>query len=54
MDEVAPARDEVRAKHRYLDLRSAKLGHNLRLRSKVAWTVREYLHSQGGSRIPLL
>ncbi|PWN90880.1 hypothetical protein FA10DRAFT_252545 [Acaromyces ingoldii] len=51
MDEVAPARDEIRAKHRYLDLRSAKLGHNLRLRSKVAWTVREYLHSQDFTEI---
>lgn len=46
-DEVTPAREEVKAKHRYLDLRSTRLGHNLRLRSKVAWTVREYLHNQG-------
>jgi aspartyl-tRNA synthetase len=31
-------------KHRYLDLRGDRLGHNIRQRSKVSWTIRNYLH----------
>lgn len=36
--------EAVRMKHRYLDLRGDKLGHNIRLRSKVSWAIRNYLH----------
>ena len=46
-DTHAPAREEARMKHRYLDLRSDRLGDNIRLRSKVSWAVRNYLHKRG-------
>lgn len=46
-DTHAPAREEARMKHRYLDLRSDRLGDNIRLRSKVSWAVRDYLHKRG-------
>lgn len=38
-------------KHRYLDLRGDKLGRNIRLRSKVSWAIRNYLHSRDFTEI---
>ncbi|KAG6855063.1 hypothetical protein C0991_005992 [Blastosporella zonata] len=40
------ANDALRARYRYLDLRRTVLSENLKLRSKVAQTVREVLHEQ--------
>jgi aspartyl-tRNA synthetase len=42
------ANEDLRAQHRYLDLRRADLAENLKIRSKVAHTIRNYLHDQGG------
>jgi aspartyl-tRNA synthetase len=47
LDTHTPTREEVRMKHRYLDLRSDKLGDNIRLRSKLSWAIRDYLHRLG-------
>ncbi|UZJ56603.1 hypothetical protein CBS101457_005923 [Exobasidium rhododendri] len=44
LDPFTPTKEEVRMKHRYLDLRGDKLGQNIRLRSKVSWAIRRYLH----------
>ncbi|KAG6833783.1 hypothetical protein H0H87_001215 [Tephrocybe sp. NHM501043] len=40
------ANDDLRARYRYLDLRRTILSDNLKLRSKVARTVREVLHDR--------
>jgi aspartyl-tRNA synthetase len=45
-DEV-DAHEEVRLKHRYLDLRRPRMQRNMRLRHKVALEVRRYLDEQG-------
>lgn len=42
--------DELRAQHRYLDLRGP-LGANLKLRSEVAHIVRNYLHANGFTEV---
>lgn len=42
------ARDEVRMRYRYLDLRGT-IGENIRLRSKVSWAVRDMFHKNGMS-----
>lgn len=39
--------EDVRLKHRYLDLRRAKMQENIRLRHRAALTVRHYLDSKG-------
>lgn len=41
------ANDDLRATHRYLDLRRDELTRNLRTRSEVAHIVRNYLHDNG-------
>ncbi len=46
VDERSDAREELRLKHRYLDLRSHRMQRNIRLRHDVSYRVREYLHSQ--------
>jgi aspartyl-tRNA synthetase len=46
IDEASEARDELRQKYRYLDLRSFSMQRKMRLRHDVAFRVREYLYSQ--------
>lgn len=41
------ANEDLRAQHRYLDLRRQDLANNLKTRSKVAHIIRNYLHDQG-------
>ncbi|PWN33366.1 uncharacterized protein FA14DRAFT_147205 [Meira miltonrushii] len=43
--------EESRMRNRHLDLRSTRLGDNIRLRSKVTWAVRQYLHEAGFDEI---
>lgn len=38
---------ELRARHRYLDLRRPSLAHNIRLRSRITHAVRNHLYDQG-------
>ncbi len=45
--EKTDAKEELRLKYRYLDLRSASMQHHLALRHKTALTVRNYLSSRG-------
>ncbi|WOO80187.1 Aspartate--tRNA ligase [Vanrija pseudolonga] len=45
------ANDDLRAQHRYLDLRRQELADNLRTRSKVAHITRNYLHEQGFTEV---
>ncbi|WRT63567.1 aspartate-tRNA ligase [Kwoniella shivajii] len=40
------ANEDLRAQHRYLDLRRADLAENLKVRSKVAHIIRNYLHDK--------
>ncbi|MCL2318969.1 MAG: aspartate--tRNA ligase [Treponema sp.] len=44
---VRKPREELRLKYRYLDLRSASMQRKIKLRSDVAFAVREYLTGQG-------
>lgn len=46
VDEASEARDELRQKYRYLDLRSFSMQRKIRLRHDVAFRVREYLYSR--------
>ena len=41
------ANEEVRLKHRYVDLRRPEMQHNIQLRHKVAIAIRDHLNSQG-------
>jgi aspartyl-tRNA synthetase len=41
------ANEEVRLKHRYVDLRRPEMQHNIRLRHKVSIAIREFLNAQG-------
>ncbi|KAK8845377.1 hypothetical protein IAR55_006090 [Kwoniella newhampshirensis] len=45
------ANEDLRAQHRYLDLRRQDLAENLKLRSKVAQIIRCYLHDQGFTEV---
>ncbi len=47
VDERTEAREELRLKYRYLDLRSASMQRKLRLRHDVTFRIREFLHSRG-------
>jgi aspartyl-tRNA synthetase len=47
IDEESEAKEELRLKYRYLDLRSAGMQRRLRLRHDVAFAVREWMTGQG-------
>ncbi len=47
IDERSDAREELRLKYRFLDLRSFSMQRKIRLRSQAAFAVREYLTGQG-------
>ena len=47
VDEKSDAREELRLRYRYLDLRSFDMQRKIKLRHDVTFRVREYLHSQG-------
>jgi len=47
IEEETGAREELRLKYRYLDLRSAGMQRRIRLRSDVSFAVREWMTSQG-------
>ncbi|MFW6211830.1 MAG: aspartate--tRNA ligase [Spirochaetota bacterium] len=47
VDERSEAREDLRLKHRYLDLRSFSMQRNIKLRHDVSFRVREFLHAQG-------
>jgi aspartyl-tRNA synthetase len=47
IDEESDAREDLRLRYRYLDLRSAGMQRRLRLRSETAFAVREWMTNQG-------
>ncbi len=47
IEDESDAAEELRLKHRYLDLRRAPLTRNFILRDKIAFGVRDYLHRNG-------
>jgi len=47
IDEESDAREELRLKYRYLDLRSAAMQRKMKLRNDVSFAVREYMTGQG-------
>ncbi|RKX79354.1 MAG: aspartate--tRNA ligase, partial [Spirochaetes bacterium] len=47
IDEKIDAREELRLKYRYLDLRSFSMQRKIKLRHEVAYRVREYLTGRG-------
>ncbi|MFP4230993.1 MAG: aspartate--tRNA ligase [Spirochaetaceae bacterium] len=47
IDETTEARDELRQKYRYLDLRSFSMQRKIKLRHEVSFRVREYLNGLG-------
>ena len=47
IDEESGAREELRLKYRYLDLRSASMQRKIKLRSDVSFAVREYMTGCG-------
>ena len=47
LDEYSSVGEEARLKYRFLDLRRADMQHNLRLRSSVSSSLRDYLNSNG-------
>ena len=46
LDGEAEAREELRLKYRYLDLRTERMQRNITIRHKTAFAVREYLNSR--------
>ena len=46
VDEKSNAKEDLRLKYRFLDLRSEKMKNNIRLRHETAFAVREYLSSR--------
>lgn len=44
-------REEVRMRHRHLDLRGTHIGDNIRLRSKISWVIRDFLHKHDYTEI---
>ncbi len=47
IDERTDAKEDLRLKYRYLDLRSGAMQRNIRIRHEAAFRVREYLRSRG-------
>ncbi|TVR32564.1 MAG: aspartate--tRNA ligase [Spirochaetaceae bacterium] len=47
IDERSEARDELRMKYRYLDLRSFSMQRKIKLRHDVCYYTRQYLHERG-------
>jgi len=47
VDEKSDAKEDLRLKYRYLDLRSFSMQRKIKLRHEVAFAVREYLSGQG-------
>jgi aspartyl-tRNA synthetase len=47
IEDETDARDELRLKYRYLDLRSAAMRKRIRLRSEVTFAVREWMRGEG-------
>jgi aspartyl-tRNA synthetase len=47
IDEESAAREELRLKYRYLDLRTAGMQRKIRLRNDVAFAVREWMEAAG-------
>jgi aspartyl-tRNA synthetase len=47
IDEKSDAKEDLRLKYRYLDLRSFSMQRKIRLRHEVAFAVREYLSGKG-------
>ena len=45
INEKAEAREDLRLKYRFLDLRTEKMQENIKLRHKVTFSVREYLNN---------
>lgn len=47
LEDTSSVSEELRMKYRYLDLRSARMQRNLRLRDKIITFFREYMHNEG-------
>lgn len=47
LDEHSSVDEQQRLKHRYLDLRTQRMQHNLRFRSRIFQEIRVFLHQEG-------